>query len=109
MKPYICKQCGAPMKNPYKCEYCDTVYQNDYCDCLDFEILRTEQRIRDLQAQIIVDRLRFSQNMCYKALDFVPRGDIKDTICNIPKLTKPPTPHSRFNCFKKIIAKIGGE
>ena len=53
MKPYICKQCGAPMKNPY--------------------------------------------------------WDVKDNICNIPKLTKPPTTYSWFRFFKKIIEKIGGK
>lgn len=109
MKPYICKQCGAPMNNPYKCEYCDTVYQNDYSDCLDFEILKTEQRIRDLQSQIIVDRLRLSQNMCYQALYFVPRGDVKDTICNIPKATSISAQNSRFRLFRSIIEKIGGK
>jgi hypothetical protein len=24
--PLVCEKCGAPMKNPYKCEYCWTVY-----------------------------------------------------------------------------------
>ena len=109
MKPYICKQCGTPMKNPYKCEYCDTVYQNDYNNCLDFEILQTEQKIRDLQSQIIVDRLGLSHNMRYQALDFVPRDDVKDTICNIPKAPPTHTQNSRFNCFKNIIAKIRGK
>lgn len=109
MKPYICKQCGAPMNNPYKCEYCDTVYRNDYSDYLNFELMKTEQRIRDLQSQIIVDRLKFSQNMCGQIIDFNPHWDVKDNICNIPKPTKPPTTYSWFQFFKKIIEKIGGK
>lgn len=109
MKPHICKQCGAPMKNPYKCEYCDTAYRNDYSDYLNFELMKTEQRIRDLQSQIIMDRLRLSQNICGQNREFVHHGDVKDTICNIPKVTPTPTQNSRFRWFKKIIEKIGGK